>query len=433
MIAFVAAVAMHWLVLDDIHMNPFDSRPRVVYGADTNPALFSQALREMRRDVPDARVVVLGGDFLAHHFPSLARAHRREPYRAAVETIARIARQLDDAFPHAQFLIALGNNDDPCGDYHSEVGGPYARDIARIFAPLVDRNGAAPGFERAFANGGYYTARLPGGMRAVVLNSVLWSFVYRGSCQVRAADPGGAEQRWLARELQIGTSVLLMHIPPGYDAESTTIAHRVLAVPFLSAANDRAFRATLARDRANVAFVLGAHTHRYDFRVPAGVPMLISSSLSPVYRNNPAFYELVVEGGMLVDSVPFVHQRFTGEWVQSPTFDEIFDVKRLNAASLLALSTRIAADPALRARWIQAYDVWSWRLGDVTDHRWQTYRCAQVAFGKAYSVCAGTRNRSIAALIAAAVLVLLVCAAIGLAVVQSRRRRLRNAIPRAGP
>jgi hypothetical protein len=361
-IAVVAAAAMQWLVLNDIHLNPYDARPGAVYGSDTNPALLNDAIREMRTVNPNPAVIVLGGDFLAHHFPALARARHDDPYRDGSATIRNIARSLNRAFPRAQFLVTLGNNDDPCGDYHSEVGGPYAREIARAFAPLVDRNGSAPDFERRFAEGGYYTARLPGGVRAVVLNSVLWSFVYRGSCQQHASDPGAAEQRWFARALQGGPSVVVMHVPPGFDAQSTTVARRIVAVPFLSGRNDAAFRKTLREHANDIGFILGAHTHRYDFRVPGDVPMLIASSLSPVYRNNPAFYALTVAGSTLVDAVPYVDRLRDDGWIREPSFDATYGTKMLDAGQLRAASDRIAADTSLRATWVAAYDVWSWRI-----------------------------------------------------------------------
>lgn len=425
MIALLAAVAMHWLVLNDVHLNPYDVRPRAVRGEDSNRALVRSAVEEMQREVPDARVIVLGGDFLAHHYPALVRAHHGEPYAKGHAEIEALAKELDHAFPRAQFLVTLGNNDDPCGDYHSEIGGAYAREIAQAFEPLVNRNGAAPTFLRDFARGGYYTARLPAGERAIVLNSVLWSFVYRGSCQVSAHAPGDAEMRWLSHVLDGGNNVIVMHIPPGYDAQSTTTIHRLLAVPFLWAGYDRRFRASLAAHRSHVAFAIAAHTHRYDVRLPADVPMLIASSLSPIYLNNPAFFELNVDDGTLADVVPFAYDLRTGAWLRKPSFDAWYDVHDLSSASLRSVSDRIASDPAYRAKWIAAYDVWSWRIGDISDYRWQTFRCAQIAFGARYARCAGTQRRSDVLVVGAIVGLALLSVAGGVLVSARRRRRAR--------
>ena len=58
--------------------------------------------------------------------------------------------------------------------------------------------------------------------------------------------------------------------------------------------------------------------------------------------------------------------------------------------------------------------MWGYYVGDVTDNRWQTYRCAQVAFGDDYARCAGTYVKSVMNLLlaAAAVIVLVVMAAL---------------------
>ncbi len=413
MIAVLAAVVLHWLVLNDIHLDPYDPGPPASRGEDTNTALFDSAADEMRRRVPDAKVIVIGGDLLAHHFATLAHRAHRDPYAAGVSTVGSIASKLGATFPNAQFLFAVGNNDDPCGDYRSEAGGPYTRAVAHLLAPLVNRNGASPGFINAYSHGAYYTSALPGGMRAVVTNADFWSFFFRGSCQVSERDPGGKEMQWLTQTLASGENVVVMHMPVGYDPESTTTAHRLLAVPFLRSEYDSRLRTLFADDRAHVPFAIAGHTHRYDFRVPGGVPMLVAASLSPIYHNSPAFFELDVEGDTIRDVIPYTYDPELG-WIKQQSFDEIFGVTSFTAPELQTLSERIASDPQLRKRWIQAYDVWGFYIGDISDHRWQTYRCAQIAFGAAYARCAGTYVQSVMNVVAggAALIVAIVAAAL---------------------
>src|SRR5579884_1808783 len=107
---FAALLLGHWLVAGDIHAIPGStgSTPSG-YGSDTNWALFDSTIAAMRRADPNPSVVLLTGDFLAHHFP--------KNIPLAERTTARIAHAFDTAFPHAQFVIVPGNNDDPCGDY----------------------------------------------------------------------------------------------------------------------------------------------------------------------------------------------------------------------------------------------------------------------------------------------------------------------------
>jgi hypothetical protein len=101
-----------WLVVSDLHYSPFlhGDRPSH-FGYDTNDALFDSLLAQLKASDPNAPVVILAGDFLAHGFP---------PAKASA-TMAYVAERFDQTFPHAQFVITLGNNDSDCGDYESTV------------------------------------------------------------------------------------------------------------------------------------------------------------------------------------------------------------------------------------------------------------------------------------------------------------------------
>jgi hypothetical protein len=420
----LAASLQHWLVVNDIHLNPF-SRAGIVRGADTSPVLWKSTLHEMRIVVPQPRVVVLGGDFLAHHFPSLAQRAHVSAERAALQTMGGIAGDLGRAYPRAQFLVALGNNDDPCGDYRSETSGPYTRALGRIWEPLVDRDGAAPRFSEQFARGGYYTARLPlHGGAAIVLNSVFWSIVYRGGCRSHPRDPGRAELAWLANQLRgraaSDPTELVMHIPPGYDPQSTMLTRRLLAIPFIQPSADATFLSTLGHEGRSVRAIFGAHTHRYDFRVVAGIPMLIGSSVSPVYNNNPAFFDVTIDGGgTIVNVTPYAYDLYDGVWKREPSFDAMYGISSLNTTALREIAHRIRTQPAVRAVWKRAYDVWSWRVGDL-DADWVPFACAQTEIGSGYAACAKTSRRTHGLEIALGVGVLLILAAIVYGV---RRRR----------
>jgi hypothetical protein len=406
----------HWLLVNDIHLDPF-SKAGVVYGADTTSVLWRSAVRAMHADAPDARVVLLGGDMLAHHFAERALAANRAPAASAVGAVRSIAGDLNAAFPQAQFLVTLGNNDDPCGDYRSETGGPYQAQLARIWAPLVDRRGAAPDFIAQFSRGGYYTARLPiRSERAIVLNSVFWSFLYSGGCFSRPHAPGATELTWLERELEqlpaAATAMVLMHIPPGYDPRGTEIVHRVVAVPFLTPSSNRAVLDAL-RSRANaLRFIVGAHTHRYDFRIVAGVPMLVASSISPIYRNNPAFFVLDVDDdGVLRDVHPYIYDAGSDVWITEPSFDAMYGAHRFTADALTAIAAKIRSDAGARAAWRIAFDAWA-RMDGGMGRAWLLYACAQTEPDGGYAACAGTANRTrVLVLVTVALLIVFVVGA----------------------
>lgn len=411
----LAAALQHWLVVNDIHLDPF-SHEGIVRGADTTPALWQSAMGEMRRDVPNPRVVVLGGDELAHHFTTLALDARASADVSALRVDRLIARDLGSAYPNAQFLVAQGNNDDPCGDYKSETSGSYLRALERIWQPLVDRNGAAPDFAAQFMHGGYYAARLPiAGGKAIVLNSVFWSILYSGGCGAFERAPERTELAWLNQTLASmprGTNaVVLLHVPPGYDPTATMIAHRFISVPFLTPRSGAALLSALAAHAAQIRAIYGAHTHRYDFRIVSGIPMLIASSISPVYTNNPAFYDVTVDGrGDIVDVQPYAYDLIENRWMKEPSFDRMYGVHAFTAATLASIASRIQSDPQVRAIWKAAFDVWSWRVGDL-DNDWLPFACAQTQLGRGYAACAHTTRRTLSLEVLAGIIALVAIAA----------------------
>lgn len=321
--AFVAALALcapalaapRWLMVSDIHLDPaahYDTLASA--GHDSDDALFRSTVAAMVRADRDAPVVIVSGDLLAHGFRG-----------DALSTMRRIAGILGTAFPHAQFVYALGNNDDPCGDYHTGIDTPYMHALAQIWEPLVNRSGASPDFIRDFGRSGYYTARLPGDkVRAVVLNSVAWSWLYH-PCNPQSVDPGTNELQWLDATLAQPSvrSLLVMHIPPGVDARWTAVSDGLFTIPLWNAAEQAAFVTTVTHRRAHIAGMLAAHEHRDDVRFVDGIPIYIVGSVSPIAGNAPAFYTLDAASDGTV-SVAAAYRYAQDRWSQGPGFTSGF-------------------------------------------------------------------------------------------------------------
>ena len=429
--AVLLALTQPWLVVSDLHIEPFDNAPTpAANGADTNWALFKSTIAQMRRTEPGPRVVVIPGDFLAHHFGSvIAAANSHSSVAAAAQTeMTRIERAFATAFPHAQFLIALGNNDDPCGDYSTAPNTAYLSSVARIWAPLVNRNGAAPDFVREFSHAGYYTARLPfKNGRAVVLDDVYWSLVFHG-CGRASGDIPAQQLAWLSREISgqsAARNVVLMHIPPGIDENSTLLARRFINVPYLRGAYEAQFERIISSGLPRIPFIIAGHMHQNEFRLAGGAPVLVAPAVSPIYYSNPAFLRLEVrEDGTLADYQQFAYDEDAGRWMQVLDFNRAFGVDAFTAASVQAIHERLASDPSLRQTWSSAM------VGGSPHVRadWQTWRafwCAQTFSASGYAACAGDQRRAAvlpiaAALLAALVLLALVALALRLAT-QHRR------------
>jgi predicted phosphodiesterase len=410
--AVALALTQQWLLVSDLHVNPFD-RAAVPdpYGTDTNWTLFDEALSQMRATVPNPRVVIVAGDFLAHKWSSKSRAAHWNPTAAAEQTMARIAGAFGRAYPRAQFVITMGNNDDPCGDYRARPGTAYMRALARIWQPLVNRNHAAPGFARDFSQAGYYTAALPDGSRAIVLDDIYFSTFYQPCGHEQGV--AGRELAWLQRELHVGSpSVILMHIPPGIDGTGTLMAHRFLVIPFWRQDARRRFVHMLAANPRAVSLMIAGHTHRLGFRIVAGVPMLVASSISPIYNNNPAFFALKMgPGDVLEDYTEEADMLWQDAWEPFADFDTTFHAKRFDTQNLVAVQARIGQDAAERRRWELAMVAGSGVWRDIR-RSWRAMWCAQTFMDGGYARCAGDVRRVTAFWVAALVAVALVLLAV---------------------
>lgn len=413
-------LAVHWLVASDLHVIPHSSAAAPgVAGKDTNWGLFDSTLAQMKKADPGAPVVILPGDFLEHHFPNNAPL--------AEKTMSRIARSMDRAFPRAQFVVVPGNNDDPCGDYRATPGSPYFARLAQIWAPLVNRRGAAPNFARSFSQYGWYSAALPGGERLVALDSVYWSVIYR-RCANYHPDAPKREMRWFEQTLRTlpegSRALVVMHIPPGVDPHSTLVAHRLLVIPFMQAGYSAAFVRTLAKYRDRIAFVIAGHEHRDDFRVFGSVPVLLAPSISPIYDNNPAFLELdLARDGSLNDYTPVAFDEETRTWRRLGSFDATYGVAAFSASALARVRGRLHDRQVSLSQWNRFFMSGSGDR-DIDSGTWSTYWCAQANLAGPFVQCTGMENRlrvlPIIAGVAAAVLLGLIAFAV------MRRRRARG-------
>ncbi|HEY3674413.1 MAG TPA: metallophosphoesterase [Candidatus Tumulicola sp.] len=411
-----------WLVVSDIHLNPFDRSPQPApYRRDGNAALLKSLVTAMHAAAPDPAVIVLPGDFLAHHFDMRAHARRESADAAGLRAMAEIAGALGRAFPRSRFAVALGNNDIPCGDYRTDFGTPYARALSAIWAPLL-RRGAAAQASAELANAGYYALKPFDGTRIVVLDTVVYSQMQRGACAGSTASSPQRQLDWLQATLPNVPSgvrnVLLMHVPPGYDAFSTQFARGFLAWPFLRSPWNARLVQTIADPRNRVAFAIAGHTHRFDVRAAGDVAIAVFGAASPIYDNNPLFYVARVgSDATLRDVRSYAFDETTQRWTGPHDFDAMWNVDGIDARTVRALHERLGRDEQMRSLWGDASNGWpSYGSGmsGMWRARWRIAWCAQVELGDGFERCAGIAKRVAFTRIGVLAGALLALAALGL-------------------
>jgi sphingomyelin phosphodiesterase acid-like 3 len=421
-----AQAADPWLFVNDVHFDPLVREPYPLTYGDTNEALLDSTLREMKRIAPNPPVIVMAGDFLAHHFKR----------STATPTMVALAKRFDRAFPHAQFVMALGNEDSPCGDYGIAANSSFLRAVGNAWAPMVDRNGAAPDFLRTFPHHGFYTAKLPlAGVRAVVVDDAFWSALYHDGCGAggeptpesfaelgRALTRTGTERRWL-----------IMHIPPGIDASSTLhLTHRLAIVPFLRPGPRDAILGMIADPARRIQVVITGHIHRFAYRLvdrkgADPVPLLVSPAISPVLGSLPSFLTADVSPDGVIRGLE-EHSFVDGRWRDIGGLGTL-GASEFSGAALVNLQRRLERDPALRAKFSTLY-MGASRYVDIDPRHWRSYWCAATEFSStAFRDCLDEggfsflTKRGVAVVGAAAAGVAIVFGAIVAAVVVLVRRR----------
>jgi uncharacterized membrane protein len=370
-----AASADPWLFVTDIHLEATPAPKRtlpVLFGKDTDAALFESLIREMQRVDPHPPVVIVNGDLLAHNITR----------RTSTPTAVLIARRLNRAFPQAQFVLALGNEDAPCGDYSLAPDSAFLRDVAAAWEPLINRRGAAPNFRPTFTHDGFYTATLPiAGLRAIVVDDVFWSPRYHAQCgtagnvvtnsltELESALKQNHEHVWV-----------LFHIPPGIDAfSSAQLARRLAIIPFLNP--DLRDRFVAALGNPHVALAVAGHTHKFAFRIvnagkPKPVPMLLVPSVSPIFGNSPSFVTANVDAGGTLHDVEEISLN-AGAWSAIGGMPSL-GVDAFSGSQLIALQGRLAREPELRATFGSLYE--GGAPPEINERNWPIYWCAATAF-----------------------------------------------------
>jgi sphingomyelin phosphodiesterase acid-like 3 len=353
--------------------------------ADTgNWMLLRSALQHMAETLPQPTFVLMSGDFLAHgfrrEFDAAATDHSEAAYRNFVQkTMQFLARQLEQTFPATPILPALGNNDEECGNYQLQPGGPFLSATLPLLRRLVGGS-AGPGFDRDWQSYGNYSARA-GGIRVLSTNTNFLSIHYRNTCGSAAdGDPGRATLAWLEAELaaakEAGERVwLLYHIPPGIDGYATLRQGSCPAaiIPMWDQAYAGAFNALLRSYADTVIAGFAGHTHMDDFRLirdaqsPHGFA-LITPGVSPIYGQNPAYRTLIYDsaGGVLDQTTYYLTnlpqatvapRGLPPVWHAEYTFTQQWNLPRVDLSSLDQLYSLIATAPTEREHWHTIFPV----------------------------------------------------------------------------
>jgi sphingomyelin phosphodiesterase acid-like 3 len=257
-----------------------------------------------------------------------------------------------------------------------------------------------------FQLGGYFSVAHPtvANQEIIVLNTVFWSASYK-SCAANSGDPGEAEMEWLgwklynARLLHHGVT-LAMHIPPGMDAYTSAHGQCQAPTSFWQAKYSTEFSALMSSYSEVVQRAFAGHTHMDDFRFvaadpasggAASLPLRMTPSVSPIFKNDPAFSVMFysLKTAAISDIFTYFLQLSaqTLSWEKEYQFDRTYGVSSFSAPNLSTIAAAIRGDDG-SARTDYEHNFAVTMPSGIHRSNFAFYSCAQNHFTAAsYSDC----------------------------------------------
>jgi len=289
--------ARHWAVI----LQKFATEPQRK-GVDMTYLLLISSLKQAKNAAKSHQVsfILVLGDHLAHEYKRLFKHYSKDQsllaYRHFVnQTFEFLFHQLSVTFPNTSIYIAVGNHDTYHRNYASEPKGPFFEEIAHDAASLIPKN-QRKDFIRQFQNAGYYSLSPHQKIRLLMLNSVLFSYKAKGEGVSQAAQN---ELIWLRKQfdlakLQNEKVIIAMHIPPSYDFYLTSQIRVATLFYFWHKEYIAQFNQLLQDFSHQVIAVIAGHQHTDQLKYMtfvdgSQIPILATSSISPVFGNDPQF------------------------------------------------------------------------------------------------------------------------------------------------
>ncbi len=383
-------------------------------GIDTPPALLQSSLRAARQQQPRPVLVTISGDLMVHQFD--CRFHTLNPNATHAEystfaskTVAFIALQLRQTFPHTPIYFALGNNDSGCNDYGEDPDSDFLHAAAVNFSAGVLSPASRSAILHEFPHLGNYVVTLPAPIRntrLIVLHDIFGSKRYAKCSGTPGTDAATEQIAWLRAQLTAARAAhqhawVMAHIPPGIDSYANFSKHRDVCggkdpEMFLGSTD---LASTLAEFPDVIRLTLFGHTHMDEFRVFTSsggkpIPAKLVPSITPVNGNNPAFTiaEIEPSTAILKDYAVYAASNQTGintKWSEEYRYSTTYHLPDVSGVSLQKLTASFVDDKSGASAPSKAYQQFFY-VGEpgaaqgitasikaaVMQVVWPTYACA---------------------------------------------------------
>eukprot|EP00123_Amoebidium_parasiticum_P010130 comp19913_c0_seq1/m.24151 comp19913_c0_seq1/g.24151 ORF comp19913_c0_seq1/g.24151 comp19913_c0_seq1/m.24151 type:complete len:450 (-) comp19913_c0_seq1:490-1839(-) len=376
----LGATTKQFLVLSDFHLDPYyntaqaygsckgNSQSYGAYTCDSPMALVDRTVQVAKIVLPDPTFIAVTGDYVRHYADYMPG--KANDILSAVKNVTdAISRHYPEVVQNHGLENLLGNDDFEHNYYIGiQTGDPWAGPpnayLTRMAQQIWNDTMLEPRIT-TFQRGGFYSHEVDDGLLLIALNTIPYSTKHSPDTRSNP-DPFG-QFSWLESTLsgarKNGTKVYVMgHIPPGLDSYALE--------PMWVETYAERYRKIIGDYSDVVLAQFFAHLHGDEFRTfPEGTaafgsasPLFITSSVSPVYTNNPSFRTVTYDPATKkltnyavyavdLSTLGTGHEQWLGEYKAV----EYFGLSSLDNASFRNLAKSFLADDAAWDKFREVY------------------------------------------------------------------------------
>jgi sphingomyelin phosphodiesterase acid-like 3 len=362
-----------FLWLSDVHLEPFYGQPQGLmykgtnatcnqnaslvskpygqFGCDAPKKLIQSAFAAQQQFVSngDLDFVLVTGDFVRHGNDLL-----ENPIQDTQAILSIMSQMLQSTYPNISIIPSFGNNDVTPGYYLDlESPTPLLEMLTNGFAKLLRDDVEVA----TFSQGGYLARNVTETITILSLNTVMYSTKHQPD-QTYMQDPLG-QFDWFEGQLQLAQSAgrvvyVVGHISPTVGSfHHSQLWHDQYLERYFS---------ILKNYREIVLGQLFGHVHSGEFRLlhhpqekTIQYPMLLSTSLSPIYGDNPSFrvFQYKEDSGLILDyNTYYLDLASQGpNWSQAKSFREKYQVPDMSTSSLETIIQTLMSSPQKGSLW----------------------------------------------------------------------------------
>ncbi len=279
-----------------LSLNASQQRSRLLLGMDSNLQLVNKMLTQLSHQITQQKptFIVITGDFIGHGMETNYQHYfgSSKGYETFIRKLFQYLHiKLQSAANHVPIYFVMGNNDGYLGDYVSNAGGQFFKDIAMDWPILSQSNNHQSDL---LSRSGNYALTIGKTWRLIMLNTNLFYKKTKGKLRDAYANES---LKWLSKQLSFAEKaqqkvLMFYHIPYGIQP-SKRFLHPDVAALWTPHTN-HTFLTLATQFHKQIKGLIHGHVHRQAFmslhkNKADPLPQHLVSAVSPIFGNASTF------------------------------------------------------------------------------------------------------------------------------------------------